>query len=155
MQVHSAVAAKTKGDGSGILGLLEVAESDFAKLLAEARAVEEAAATEYEKFLTESKMAKATKEMDIKGKESELKSLKTSLADYGEDKESVTSKLDAVVAYLDKLKPQCETKAPSYEEVKAQREAEIQGLKEALDILAGDGVALVQTGRRLRALPRA
>merc|ERR1719231_1889126 len=103
-------------------------------------------------MITDSKLEKATKEMDIKGKESELKSLKTSLADYGEDKESVTSELDAVVAYLDKLKPQCETKAPSYEEVKAQREAEIQGLKEALDILAGDGVALVQTARNLRSL---
>merc|ERR1719454_2869127 len=36
------VAAGAKGDGSGILGLLEVAESDFAKLLAETRSVEEA-----------------------------------------------------------------------------------------------------------------
>merc|ERR1719375_1423063 len=153
VQVHSKVSAKvqTKGDGSGILGLLEVAESDFAKLLAEARAVEEAAATEYEKMMQESKLNKATKEMDIKGKQSELKSLKTSLADYGEDKEGVSAELGAVLSYLDKLKPQCETKVPSYEEIKAQREAEIQGLKEALDILAGDGIVLVQTSRHLRA----
>jgi len=45
------------------------------------------------------------------------------------------------LAYLDKLKPQCETKAPSYAQRKAEREAEIQGLKEAMDILAGDGAA--------------
>jgi hypothetical protein len=157
VQVHSKVDAKltTKGDGSGILGLLEVAESDFAKLLAEARATEEAAATEYSKMLEDNKLNKATKEMDIKGKKSELKSLKTSLADYGEDKEGVSAELSAVLAYLDKLKPQCETKVPTYEEIKAQREAEIQGLKEALDILAGDGIALVQTSRHLRALQRA
>merc|ERR1719281_244360 len=157
MQVHSEAAAKvtTKGDGSGILGLLEVAESDFAKLLAEARATEEAAATEFSKMLEDNKLNKATKEMDIKGKQSELKSLKTSLADYGEDKEGVSSELSAVMSYLDKLKPQCETKVPSYEEIKAQREAEIQGLKEALDILAGDGIALVQTGRHLRRPRRA
>merc|ERR1719515_47413 len=102
-------------------------------------------------MIQDNKLLKATKEMDIKGKQSELKSLKTSLADYTEDKESVSAELSAVLAYLDKLKPQCEPKVPSYAEVKAAREAEIQGLKEALDILEGDGIALVQTGRRLRA----
>lgn len=127
---------KLEGDGSGILGVLEIAESDFAKLLAEARSAEEAAVSEFKKLSQESKMSKATKEMDVKGKQSELKSLKTALADYNEDKEGVTGELNAVLAYLDKLKPQCETKAPSYEEVKAAREAEIQGLKDALDILA-------------------
>jgi len=42
--------------------------------------------------------------------------------------------------YLAKLKPQCESKAMSYEERKARREAEIAGLKEALSILSGDDV---------------
>jgi len=132
---------KAKGDGSGILGVLEIAESDFAKLLAEARTAEEAALEEYTTMTQENKNLKATKEVDIKGKRSELKSLKTSLADYNEDKEGVTGELNAVLAYLDKLKPQCETKAPSYAQRKAEREAEIQGLKEAMDILAGDGAA--------------
>jgi septal ring factor EnvC (AmiA/AmiB activator) len=136
VQVGSQGKLAVQGDGSGILGVLEIAESDFAKLLAEARSTEEAAVAEFKTLSQESKMSKATKEMDIKGKQSELKSLKTALADYNEDKESVTSELNAVLSYLDKLKPQCETKAPSYEEVKAAREAEIQGLKEALDILA-------------------
>jgi len=144
VQVQS--KSKEAGDGSGILGVLEIAESDFAKLLAEARSAEEAAASEYTKMMQENKMLKATKEVDIKGKQSELKSLKTALSDYNEDKEGVTGELNAVLEYLAKLKPQCETKAPSYAEVKAAREAEIQGLKEALDILAGDGIAFVQVG---------
>merc|ERR1719265_41912 len=142
---EAGMKASSQGDGSGILGVLEIAESDFAKGLAEARTVEESAAEEYKKMMQENKMSKATKEVDVKGKRSELKSLKTSLADYNEDKEGVTGELNAVLDYLDKLKPQCETKAPSYAQRKAEREAEIQGLKEALDILAGDGLALLQT----------
>merc|ERR1719263_29388 len=97
-------------------------------------------------------MLKATKSMEIKGKQSELKQLRTSISDTSEDKEGFAEELDAVNAYLDKLKPQCETKVPSYAEIKAKRDAEIQGLKEALDILSGDGVpAFVQTGLYLRA----
>jgi septal ring factor EnvC (AmiA/AmiB activator) len=141
VQVNTNSKSLAKGDGSGILGVLEIAESDFAKLLAEARSTEEAAASEYEKMMQENKLLKATKEVDVKGKQSEVKSLQTALADYNEDKEGTTGELNAVLDYLDKLKPQCETKAPTYAEKKAAREAEIQGLKEALDILAGDGVA--------------
>jgi len=124
-----------QGDGSGILGMLEVAESDFATGLAEARTVEEAAQSEFDKLKEESKMLKTTKTMEIKGKQSEIGSLKTTASDLGSDKEGLTGELDAVLAYLDKLKPQCETKVPSYAERKAAREQEIEGLKSALEIL--------------------
>merc|ERR1719262_48990 len=135
---------ESQGDGSGILGVLEVAESDFAKGLAEARTVEQQAQSEYDKLMQDGKMLKMTKEMEIKGKQSELKSLKTTSTDLSSDKEGLTGELDAVLAYLDKLKPQCEVKVPSYEERKAAREQEIEGLKNALDILAAP--SLMQTG---------
>merc|ERR1719146_195612 len=92
----------------------------------------------------DAKTLKATKEMEIKGKQSEVKSLKTTITDLSSDKDGLTGELDAVLAYLDKLKPQCEVKVPSYAERKAAREQEIEGLKNALDILAEP--ALVQTG---------
>merc|ERR1719506_312838 len=149
VQVASKARAKVdaEGDGSGILGVLEVAESDFAKGLAEARTAEQQAQTEYDKLMQDGKMLKATKEMEVKGKRSEVASLKTTMQDLGQDKESLTGELDAVLAYLDKLKPQCETKVPSYAERKAAREQEIEGLKNALDILAAP--ALLQTGQFL------
>jgi len=143
-RARSTEAADAEGDGSGILGVLEVAESDFAKGLAEARTIEQQSQSEYDKMMQDGKMLKMTKEMEIKGKQSELKSIKTTLTDLNEDKTGLTGELDAVLAYLDKLKPQCEVKVPSYEERKAAREQEIEGLKNALDILAAP--ALVQTG---------
>merc|ERR1719379_2198572 len=143
----------------GILGLLEVAEDDFAKSLSEARTIESTAQSEYTKLMQDGKMLKMTKEMEIKGKQSELASLKTTSTDLSSDKEGLTGELDAVLAYLDKLKPQCETKVPSYAERKAAREQEIEGLKSALEILqpsflqtSGDAPAFVQLRlRRLRA----
>jgi len=142
----SLLQADASRDAGGIIGLLEVAESDFSKLLADARQSEDVAATEYKKMTEENKISKSVKEAESKGKESEVKTLKTALANGNEDKDGITTELDAVLAYLSELKPQCETKAPSYAETKSKREQEIQGLKDALDILE-DSVALVQKGR--------
>jgi len=130
-----------------IISVLEMSEEDFTTLLAETEATEDEAAKAYAKLTDENKMSKVTKETEAKGKASEVKSLTVQLGHSKEDHASVSSELDAVNSYIDKLRPQCEEKAMSYEEKKAKREAEIAGLKEALEILAGDGLALVQTKR--------
>merc|ERR1719486_1230315 len=99
--------------------------------------------------MSDSKASKAAKEAEVKASFSEIKSLTVTLEDNGEDKGMTQKELDAVLEYIDKLKPQCEEKVMSYAEKKARREAEIAGLKEALEILAG-GIALVQTQGSLR-----
>jgi hypothetical protein len=143
--------AKTDA-GSSIISVLEVAESDFTRLLAETETEEDAAADAYAKQTEENKVSKATKEADSKAKQSEVKSLTVQLGHAEEDHASVSTELDAVLAYIDKLKPQCEEKAMSYEEKKAAREAEIAGLKEALEILSGTG--LIQSSQRFRGFRR-
>merc|ERR1719463_1017135 len=121
--------------GSSIISVLEVAESDFTSLLAETETAEDEAAEAYEKQTKENTVSKSTKLTDAKAKESEIKSLTVQLGHSKEDHASTSSELDAVNSYIDKLRPQCEEKAMSYEEKKAAREAEIAGLKEALEIL--------------------
>merc|ERR1719316_533370 len=141
--------------GSSIISVLEVAESDFTRLFAETETEEDQAAAAYEKLTEENKVSKATKEADAKGKESEIKSLTVQVSHSKEDHASTSSELDAVNAYLEKLKPQCEEKAMSYEERKAARDAEIEGLKEALSILEGKGVAMLfQSDKRFLPLRR-
>merc|ERR1719213_785799 len=51
-----------EGAGNGIIGLLEVCESDFTKGLAEMVAAEEAAVKEYEQQTKENEITRATKE---------------------------------------------------------------------------------------------
>jgi len=139
----------SKGDTAHtILAVLEMSEEDFTTLLAETEETESEAAKKYKALSDENKIAKSTKLADAKSKESNIKSLKVSLEHHREDHASVSEELAAVNAYIEKLKPECESKAMSYEEKKAAREAEIEGLKEALGILEGS-IALVQTGRFL------
>merc|ERR1719379_715781 len=126
--------------GGAIIEFLMVAEEDFAKLLAEEETNEAKAKDAFNKLEQENKISKATKLMEIKGKESEIKSLSVTINDHSEDRSSLQREIDALSGYLDKLKPQCETKTMSPEEKAAARKAEIDGLKEALEILSGDGV---------------
>merc|ERR1719213_1013256 len=133
------------GDAAGvIIGVLEAAQEDFTNLLAETEATESEAQSAFDKMSVENKVAKATKETEAKAKESQIKTTSSSLEMSKEDQDSTGKELDAVLAYLDKLKPDCESKGMSYEEKKAARESEIEGLKEALDILSGKGLALIQ-----------
>merc|ERR1719337_380060 len=136
-----------------IISVLEMSEEDFTTLLAETEATEDEAAKAYKALSDENKISKVTKETEAKGKASEVKSLTVQLEHSKEDHGSVSSELDAVLSYIDKLKPQCEEKAMSYEEKKAKREAEIAGLKEALEILSG-GLAFVETKHNLRRIKR-
>merc|ERR550537_957545 len=146
--------ASNKGDiASTITSMLEVAESDLSKLLAETEAAESSALAAFEELTKENKVSKATKMADAKSKAQEGKSTDVALSNYKEDKTSLTGELDAVLAYLDKLKPQCETKVMSYAERKAKREAEIEGLKEALQVLSE--TALLQVKSSLRGVRRA
>merc|ERR1719161_2298942 len=138
---------------STIISVLEMSEEDFTTLLAECEATEDEAVKAYEKLTDENKISKATKETSAKGKASEVKSLTVQLGHSKEDHASTSSELDAVNAYIDKLKPQCVEKAMSYAEKKAKREAEIEGLKEALSIL--EGSMFLQTKANLRAIKRA
>merc|ERR1719486_1476642 len=117
-----------------IMGMLEVAESDFTSLLAEAS--EREAQSSYDKLTKQNALTKAANEEEVKGKEGKVKSEETALLNYKEDYATTGKELDSVLAYLDKLKPQCETKVMTYAERVAKREAEIEGLKEALEILS-------------------
>jgi len=134
-----------KGAGGGIIGMLEVVESDFSKGLAEMIAIEEEAAAAYEKQTKENEIAKTTKEQDVKYKTKEAKSLDKAVAEHTSDREGLQTELDAVLDYWEKIQEQCIAKPEPYEERKKRREAEIAGLKEALAILEGEA-ALIQKG---------
>merc|ERR1719486_1551165 len=136
-----------EGAGSGIIGLLEVAESDFTKGLTEMTAAEETAASDYEAYCKEDEIAVVQKSQDVKYKTKEAAGLDKNVAELSTDLSAVTDELTAVISALDKLKEMCVAKAEPYAERKARREAEISGLKEALQILEGEAVLLQKSSR--------
>jgi chromosome segregation ATPase len=135
------------GSSTGIIGLLEVCESDFSKELAEVTEAEESAVHSYEQETKENEITKVTKEQDVKFKTKEAAGLDKSVSEYTSDKSGVETELAAVNEYLSELEGRCTAKAESYADRKARREAEIAGLKEAQTILDSE-TALIQTKAR-------
>jgi len=134
------------GAGGGIIGILEVVESDFAANLAKEETQEADAAAEYEKITQENKVTKALQEQDVKYKTQEFKGLDKLIAELTADKDNLSTELAAVLEYYEKIKDRCIAKAETYEERKRRRDAEIAGLKEALSVLSGE--ALLQRDAR-------
>merc|ERR1719486_1447741 len=139
--------AKAGGAGGSIINLLEVCESDFSTNLAKEETQEADAASEYDKVTQENKVTKTLKDQDVKYKTQEFTGLDKAISDMSEDLATEKTELAAVMEYYGKVKDRCIAVPETYEERKARREAEIQGLKEALNILETE-TALMQRSRR-------
>merc|ERR1711972_346067 len=145
---------EAQGAGQGIIGLLEVIESDFTKTLAEMISTEEAAAAAYDKQTKENQITKTAKDQDVRYKQKESSDLDKSVTEATADRAGVQTELDAVNEYLDSLHKQCDEKVEPYAERKRRREAEIAGLKEALTILEGQALLQQASKRSLRGILR-
>merc|ERR1719171_196841 len=127
-------------EGGGIMGMLEVCESDFARLESDTTTGEAEAVKEYEKFSADSADDKAVKTQDMKDKENTKTEKESALATAKKDLAGVQDELNAALEYYEKLKPSCVDAGESYEERVARRKEEIESLKEALKILEGEAV---------------
>jgi len=135
------------GDSSGIIGLLEVCESDFSKELAEMNESEETSQNTYDSESKENEITKSLKEQDVKYKTKDAAGLDKNVAELTSDRAGTEEELSAATQYLTQLQGQCVAKAETYGERKARREAEIAGLKQAQEVLENE-LAFIQKGTR-------
>merc|ERR1740127_148303 len=141
MNVLKEVFAEKATAGNTIVGILEVAQSDFAKLLTEATAQEAAAAADYKKMSLEAKVREAALSTDMEGVTRMTLETQSDEQHLTRELDSVQKEVEAVEAYWEQLKPQCEVKVPAHEERAARREKEIEGLQNALGALSGNAIA--------------
>jgi len=136
------------GGASGIIGMLEVAEADFSKMLAEGQADEDQAQKEYDKFTEDNRVAQAAKETEVKYKQKDMKETEASGQETSKDLGVAQEEQSAVLEYDEKLKPQCVSTPDPYEERVKRREKEMAGLKEALQILEAESAPAFLSVRR-------
>merc|ERR1719230_1264212 len=131
-----------QSNAGGVVGMIEVIQSDFARLEAETQAAEASSQKEYDQFMHDSEVDKTAKSKDIEHKSAKKQNEEQALTEKKMDLVGTQKELTAALAYYDKLKPSCVDTGISYEERVARRKAEIESLQEALKILNGDDIAV-------------
>jgi hypothetical protein len=119
----------------GVVGMLEVISSDFARLFADTKAEETAAQKSYDEFMkdaTESKKAKHDLEFQTSLKKDQTE---FDMGEAKKDLDATQEELDKALEYQEYLKPVCLEVHVSYEERVKMRQEEIDALKQAYEIL--------------------
>merc|ERR1711904_142110 len=130
-----------QSENGGVVGMLEVIESDFARLEADTKAAEATAQKQYDEFMSDSSVDKSEKSTDLEHKTEKKQDESQALTTKNKDLEGTQKELDAALAYFDKLKPSCVDSGVSYEDRVGRRKEEIESLQEALKILNGEDIA--------------
>jgi len=119
----------------GVVAMLEVIESDFARLEADTQASETQAQAEYARFMADAEKSTAAKR-DAEFKLSLAKDQQEfEVEQLQKDLDSNQQQLDMAKAYYEELKPQCVEVQVSHEEREARRQEEIKALTQAYEIL--------------------
>lgn len=130
--------AAYKGMGSasgGVVGMMEVIQSDFTRIAAETKAEEGQNQREYDAFMKDGEFTKKHKH-DLEFKTNlEKDQAEFKLEGMKKDLVGNSVELDKANDYYENLKPNCLEVHVSFEERAAQREAEIAALKDAYKML--------------------
>merc|ERR1712203_816257 len=101
--------------------MLEVIETDYARLESQTRATEATAQKEYDEFMNASEVDKTVNVKAIEHKTQKKNDEEEELERKKEDLAGMQKELDTALRYFDKLKPSCVEAAVSYEDRVAQR----------------------------------
>jgi predicted nucleic acid-binding Zn-ribbon protein len=138
-EMAQASSAPYKGMASGggnLVDFLDVILSDFARLESETTTAEDNSQSSHDKFMNEAEDDVALKDTEQKHKEGKRDSTTELNRNLKKELKLTNEELDAALKYYDELKPDCIDMGLSYADRKAQREEEIQSLKEALTMFA-------------------
>jgi len=126
---------KGSSEGAGVVGMLEGIAENFALMETNAKADETEQSDEFEKWMTDTKIAISEKQKDTEMKTARMERQKEKLVSKTDDFSHNKKELEATVQYEADLQHACVDGDSTYEDRKAARTKEIEALKEAQDIL--------------------
>jgi len=124
-----------QGESTGVLGMMEVLESDFQRTITETTKFEAEAEQEHLQFMTETGKSLAEKEVAHEQKDKEKSAAVEDLSQAEDDLGTNSEVLQTSIKELLELKAACIDTGMSYSDRKANREEEMSALKKAMCIL--------------------
>jgi hypothetical protein len=122
-------------EAGGIIGMMEVIQSDFVRTIKETEKAEKTAEQDHLEFMTETGMSLAEKTTAVKEKKRLKDETDSKFSDAEDELDSEMKILQTSIKELLELKPACIDTGMSYKDRVAMREEEIAALKKALCIL--------------------
>jgi chromosome segregation ATPase len=139
LQAKTAVGDMENGVGSAqILGILQQMQDNFKEDLAASTKSEEEAEASYEDLKAAKEKQISALNSELREKETRVAEQKATLSETKENLEDATSALSADEDFLVQLKDNCKTKSEEFDANTVSRNAEIQGIGEAVKILNDD-----------------
>ncbi|CAD7922510.1 unnamed protein product [Amoebophrya sp. A25] len=130
--------ASGSGVADQVISLLETAEADYAKSKIDVTNLEQGLVAAYKEKMQDYKEEIAVTKQTIKGLAQQVVTLEKSIGDTETDETNALQEEEAAHGYVDKIKEECETKASTFEERQRRRQDEMDGLKNAIEILEGE-----------------
>jgi len=123
-----------QGDAGGVIGMLEVIESDFVRTVKKTEEAEAQAENDHLKFTTETQSSLAEKNQATTIKTGQLDDTKDKLQTATDGMKDKTDLMVSTIKELLELQPACVDTGMSYKERVEARENEVKALKKALCI---------------------
>mmetsp|Transcript_68564 Transcript_68564/g.201228 ORF Transcript_68564/g.201228 Transcript_68564/m.201228 type:complete len:132 (-) Transcript_68564:65-460(-) len=129
------------GESGGVIAMLEVIQSDYARLESETKATESTNQQDFDRQMTESGVLRAQTQRDIEHKTTMRQQKQEAVVDFNQDLNNAAQELQAANKIFETLKPRCLDAGVSFEDRAARRKEEVESLQEALRILNGEDIA--------------
>merc|ERR1719263_173688 len=126
----------------GVIKILGIAKWDFDRMAKDMTELEDIAYKNFREFKAEAELKIAVFKKQIEYLEKRKLRNKMEKLDLERDLKGEQKEAKAVEEYLKSLHSSCTIMGPTYEERKARREQELEGLKDALQVLEGDSIAV-------------
>merc|ERR1719420_1638474 len=120
--------------GTGIIGILEIISSDFKRSISMAEAAEKESYSQYAEYNKEAKRSMSSKTEGLDNAKDDLKIASGDLVATLNKLKDNQKLLDMSLQALETLRPACVDTGMSWDEKTKRRDAEIQALKDALDV---------------------
>jgi len=127
------------GGTGGVMGMMEVIQSDFVREISETETMEKAANKDFFEFKGTTQTSISTKTVTKNAHETELTEVNSAIAEDKASMEEEQELLNKALQSLLELQPACLPPKMSYEERVALREQEIESLKTTLCVLDKQG----------------
>merc|ERR1719375_1498538 len=148
----AAAFSKKSEESNGVIAMIDLMIKDLTKEMTEAKAEEQLAQEDYDKYMADAKEKRATDSQSLADKSKEKAELEAELEANGEEKSATEKTLMATLEHIQSLHAECDWLLQYFQVRKEARAGEVESLKTAKSVLSGADFSLLETGRKHRSL---